>query len=176
MWLAGLWPTWRPLSQRSLLTRVHLSPESSISCLSSRVLWTPGCQWKGIFTTPSYLPHPHRSWFRETVREGIDRRQMCFLPQMPRSFNCSACVMTFYGSLEMPLLTFKKVPKSNIGSFSNLTGCSSWLEILCQRICTKRTFLLCLTDGTGISLRLYLRLIVHMQESTVSGLDNRCLS
>lgn len=136
----------------------------------------PRMPMEGIFMTPSYLPHPHKSWFRETVREGIDRRQMCFLPQMPRSFNCSAYVMTFYGSLEMPLLTFKKVPKSNIGSFSNLTGCFSWLEILCQRICTKRTFLLCLTDGTGISLRLYLRLIVHMQESTVSGLDNRCLS
>lgn len=69
---------------------------------------------------------------------------MCFLPQMPRGLSCSAYVMTFYGSLQMSPLTFKKVPKSNIGSywkhFSNLTGHSSWLEILCQRMNDKTTF------------------------------------
>lgn len=106
--------------------------------------------------TSSYLPHPHKSWFRETFREEIDRRQMCFLPQMLRSFNCSAYVMTFYGSLQMPLLTFKKVPKSNIGSywehFSNLTGRSSCLETLYHRIYNKHTCLSRLKNTTVVSL------------------------
>lgn len=87
---------------------------------------------------------------------------MCFLPQMLRSFNCSAYVTTFYGSLQMPLLTFKKVPKSNIGSycerFSNITGSSSWLEILYQRINSKHTSLSHFTDVSLTSLYLYLRL------------------
>lgn len=135
MWLAGLWPTRRPLSKRSLLTWVHLFPECVYSHKGIVNSWIP-IEWD-IYDTLQ-PPPPHKSWFRET-------RQMCFLPQMLRGLNCSAYVMTFYGSLQMSLLIFKKVPKSNIGSywkhFSNLTGYSSWLKILYQRMYDKPTSL-----------------------------------
>ena len=42
MWLAGLWPTLRPLTQRSLLSWVHLFPKQHLSVYNRRAIVSAG--------------------------------------------------------------------------------------------------------------------------------------
>lgn len=153
MWLAGLWPTPRPLTQRSLLSWVHLFPKQHLSVYNHRAIVSAGIPIGQDIYDTAYLPHLHKSPFKETVGKGTET-DVC-PSQMLTGLNCSAYVMTFYGSLQRPLLTFKKLPKSNIGSFSNLPGCSSCLEILCQRV-YKKACLPFLFHGCNIDLLVFI--------------------